>query len=178
MEASDLPIDDAELLKRAAAGDAMSFRSLLDRHMDRLFRLAVSLVGNAADAEDVLQETFAGAFRGLKKFEGRSSVGTWLTRICVTQVAVYRREKKRKRAEAIGEQQFAALPARGDEKIDVQAALDKLSPAHREVLVLREFERMTYEEIADVLGVAQGTVESRLFRARAELRNQLQAYLP
>ena len=178
MEASKPAIDDAQLLKKAALGDALAFRALLDRHVDRLFRLAVSLLGNSADAEDVLQETFAGAFRGLKKFEGRSSVGTWLTRICVTQVAVHRREKKRKRTEAIGDQQFAAPHHGGDEKIDVQAALNKLSPAHREVLVLREFERMSYEEISDVLGIAQGTVESRLFRARAELRNQLQAYLP
>ncbi|MBV8780579.1 MAG: RNA polymerase sigma factor [Phycisphaerae bacterium] len=174
----DTPLDDQVLLKRAANGNAAAFHELMDRHMARLFRLAVSLLGNSADADDVVQETFVGAFRGLSKFQGRSSVATWLTRICVTQVAVLRRSKKRKESQAIEVQQMAARTGGGDAKIDIQAALAQLSPAHREVLVLREFERMSYDEIADAIGVAQGTVESRLYRARAELRNLLQAYLP
>ncbi len=176
--------DDADLLRKAAAGDTSAFHALLDRHMDRLYRLAVSLVGNSADAEDLLQETFAGAYRGLDRFEGRAAVGTWLTRILVMQVARFRRGRRGKsmgsldaesEAPSIGKPSGAAGV---DARIDIQAALLQLSPAHREVLVLREFEQMSYEEIAEVLGVPQGTVESRLHRARSELREKLSAYLP
>jgi RNA polymerase sigma-70 factor, ECF subfamily len=181
--------DDVGLLQKAAAGDGRAFHALLDRHMDRLYRLAVSLVGNAADAEDLLQETFAGAFKGLDGFEGRASVGTWLTRILVMQTARFRRDRKRKpmgSIESAGFDEPTASQSTGepsgtggvDVRIDIQAALLQLSPAHREVLVLREFEQMSYEEIAEVLGVPQGTVESRLYRARAELREKLSAYLP
>jgi RNA polymerase sigma-70 factor, ECF subfamily len=180
--------EDTSLLRKAAAGDGASFHALLDHHMDRLYRLAVSLIGNSADAEDVLQETFAGAYRGLDRFEGRASVGTWLTRILVMQVARFRRDRKRKSMGSIQSPQYStesdAAPAKPsglsgvDARIDMQAALSQLTEAHREVLVLREFEQMSYEEIADVLGVPQGTVESRLYRARAELRGKLSAYLP
>jgi RNA polymerase sigma-70 factor (ECF subfamily) len=178
------PANDLGLLQKAAAGDGRAFHALLDPHMDRLYRLAVSLIGNAADAEDVLQETFAGAYRGLSKFEGRASVGTWLTRILVLQTARFRRDRRRKPMGALGSESEG--PADGkpsglggvDARIDIQAALLQLSPAHREVLVLREFEQMSYEEIADVVGVPQGTVESRLHRARVELREKLAAYLP
>src|SRR5207302_7695719 len=69
---------DIDLLRQAAAGDGRAFHRLVDRHADRLFRLSVSLVGNSSDAEDVVQETFAGAFKGLRQFEGRASVKTWL----------------------------------------------------------------------------------------------------
>jgi len=177
--------DDVGLLQKAAAGDGRAFHALLDRHMDRLYRLAVTFVGNAADAEDLLQETFAGAYKGLDGFEGRASVGTWLTRILVMQTARFRRDRKRKQMGSIEASEFDA-PSVGhgsgvggvDVRIDIQAALLQLSPAHREVLVLREFEQMSYEEIAEVLGVPQGTVESRLYRARAELREKLSAYLP
>jgi RNA polymerase sigma-70 factor (ECF subfamily) len=176
--------DDAGLLRKAAAGDGSAFHALLDRHMDRLYRLAVSLIGNAADAEDLLQETFAGAYRGLDRFEGRSSVGTWLTRILVMQAARFRRGRRRKQMISIDAPGFSGEPGSPsatsgvDARIDIQAALLQLSPAHREVLVLREFEQMSYEKIAEVLGVPQGTVESRLHRARAELREKLSAYLP
>jgi RNA polymerase sigma-70 factor (ECF subfamily) len=182
-------VDDAGLLKKAAAGDGRAFHALLDRHMDRLFRLAVSLVGNSADAEDLLQETFAGAYRGLYRFEGRASVGTWLTRILVMQTAAFRRTRRRKPMGSIESPGFDAASASAaasgssgtggvDARLDMQAALLQLSPIHREVLVLREFEQMSYEEIAEVIGVPQGTVESRLHRARSELREKLSAYLP
>ena len=82
--------DDLALVRRAALGDEGAYHRLVDAHAQRLFRLASSLVGNAADAEDVVQETFAGAYAGLKKFEQRSSVKTWLTSICVIQAAKWR----------------------------------------------------------------------------------------
>lgn len=169
-------VQDAELAAKAAAGDAGAFHELVDRHADRLFRLARTLVGNSSDAEDVLQETLIGAFRGLKGFEARASVKTWLTRILVIQAARFRRRKKV--AEPISETQAGTRDqAAGVEaKIDVQAALQEISADHRQVIVLRELEKMSYEEIAEVLEVPQGTVESRLHRARTALREILKAY--
>ena len=169
--------DDIELLRRARDGDSGAFHALVDRHAQRLYRLAVSLVGNAVDAEDVLQEAFIGAFRGLKGFEGRASVKTWLTRILVIQAAQFRRSRKRKRTEAMPEN-IAAASKSAEAGMDVAAALADLSAEHRQVLVLREYERMSYEEIAEVLDVPRGTVESRLYRARGELRQRLKSYLP
>jgi len=169
--------DDIELLRRARHGDSGAFHALVDRHAQRLYRLAVSLVGNAVDAEDVLQEAFIGVFRGLKGFEGRSSVKTWLTRILVMQAAQFRRSRGRKKAEALDDSAAAASRS-AETGLDVAAALGQLSPEHRQVLVLREYERMTYEEIAEVLDVPRGTVESRIHRARGEMREKLKSYLP
>jgi RNA polymerase sigma-70 factor (ECF subfamily) len=173
---------DAELLRRTAFGNGQAFHQLVDQHADRLYRLAFSLVGNAADAEDVLQEALAGAFRSAKKFEGRSSVKSWLTRIVVTQAAKFWRSRYGKRDVSLDADIDQPSSAGGtlavDAKLDLNAALQQLSTEHREVLVLREIDGMVYEEMAEVLGVPRGTIESRLFRARAELKKKLKGYLP
>jgi len=168
---------DIQLVRRACDGDSRAFHDLLDRHAQRLYRLAVSLVDNTADAEDVVQETFIGAYRGLRSFEGRASVKTWLTRILFTQAALMRRNRRRRSGSGLDESASAAV-INPDAGMDVQAALRRLSPEYREILMLREFERMSYEEIAEVLDVPRGTVESRLHRARGELREKLKSYLP
>jgi RNA polymerase sigma-70 factor (ECF subfamily) len=170
--------NDAELIGKAVAGDGRAFHVLVDRHAQHLYRLAVSLVGNPVDAEDIVQEAFAGAFRGMSKFEGRAAVKTWLTRILFTQAAKWRRDRV---GRVMASMDFAEPAGRGEgasveARMDLQAALQKLSPEHREVLVLRELEGMAYEEMADVLGVPRGTVESRLHRARQELRRRLSSY--
>jgi RNA polymerase sigma-70 factor (ECF subfamily) len=153
---------------------------LVDTHSQRLFAIAVRLVGNSTDAEDVLQETWAGAYRGMGRFEARASVKTWLTRILVVQAARWRRDKRRRVMQPLDSMSVGSEsnggPAGVEKRIDLQAALLRLSPEHREVLVLREFEQMSYEEMAAVLDVPRGTVESRLHRARAELRDKLSAY--
>ena len=169
--------DDIELLRRAAAGDSAAFHALIDRHAQRLYRIAVGLTGNATDAEDVLQETFIGAFKGLKGFEGRASVKTWLTRILFMQSAQWRRGRRRKPAQRLDEAAAAPLGS-AEATLDVEAAIEQLSPEHQQVLLLREYDRMSYDEIAEVLEVPRGTVESRLHRARSELRDRLKAYLP
>ncbi len=139
------------------------------------------MVGNAFDAEDVVQEAFTGAFRGLGGFQGRSSVKTWLTRILMTQAARSRRSKSRRRPEvnqdAVDASEVPPSAAAGV-KMDLHAALAKLSDEHRRILLLREFDGMSYDELAQTLDVPRGTVESRLHRARAELREKLKAYLP
>jgi RNA polymerase sigma-70 factor (ECF subfamily) len=173
---------EADLLRRSGAGDGRAFHQLVDRHSDRLYRVAMSLVGNATDAEDVLQEALAGAFRSARRFEGRSSVLSWLTRIVVTQAAKFWRTRKGRRD--ISLQADLDQPSSGggtaavDAKLDLNACLLQLSQEHREVLVLREIDGMAYEEMAEVLGVPRGTIESRLFRARAELKKKLKGYLP
>ncbi len=180
---------DAQLVRRVRRGDEAAFHELVNRHAKGLFGLAFSLVGNAADAEDVLQETFLGAFRGLRAFRGRSSVKTWLSRIVVRQAARCRRSRRIHKMVSIDSLSDAsrsvlrtaeiASPTGGlDIRMDVLAMLETLSPEHREVIVLRELQGMSYEEMAEVLGVPRGTVESRLFRARRTLRERLSDYLP
>jgi RNA polymerase sigma-70 factor, ECF subfamily len=177
--------EDLKLLRRAGAGDGKAFHQLVDRHAGRLFGLAYSLLGNSADAEDVVQETMVGAFRGLNGFEGRSSVATWLTRILVLQAAKWRRDHRRPAEQTVplGEQMVGERlgsesgAAAVERRLDLQAALNQLSPEHRQVLVLREFEGHSYEEIAQLLGVPRGTVESRLHRARGELKLKLREYI-
>jgi RNA polymerase sigma-70 factor (ECF subfamily) len=188
-EACHLGATDAELVRRARQGDETAFHELVDRYAAELYGLARWFVGNAADAEDVLQETFAGAFRHLRSFEGRSSVKTWLNRILVRQAARHHRSRARQRTvplrglsdgsqAVLGGHEAEAPADDNDLRLDVLNLLDTLSPEHREVVVLRELQGMSYSEIAEVVGIPEGTVESRLFRARRELRERLKDYLP
>lgn len=179
---------DSDLVRRARQGDEAAYHEMVDRYGPYLYRLALSLVGNAADAEDVLQETFSGAFERLRGFEQRASVKTWLSRILFRQAARCHRHRRRHKTvslDSMAETPKGLLTSKGsgsaesksDARMDVLAALGALSAIHREVIVLRELHGMTYAEIADVLGVPPGTVESRLFRARQALRERLQDYL-
>ncbi len=176
--------DDFALLKKAAEGDGPAFQKLVERHGAGLFRLACGLVNNPSDAEDVVQETFLGAFRALARFEGRSSVRTWLGQILVRQAAALRRSRRTRwmasleRTELETPASTVAGPEQAGQSQDVMMMLERLSPEHREVLVLREFEQMSYDEIAATIGVPRGTVESRLHRARAQMRELLGDYLP
>ncbi len=175
---------DAELLSRAVRGGEQAFRELVDRYGDELYRLAFVMLGQAADAEDVLQETFLGAYQGMKRFEGRSSVRTWLTRILVNQVAMRRRDRKRHKALAGERDEALATQGRPDTtgeaswRMDLLEALDRLSREHQEVIVMREVQGLSYEEMAEVLEVPRGTVESRLHRARKALGDELVDYKP
>ena len=178
---------DVELAHRAGEGDEAAGTELVERYAPPLYRLAFALVGNAADAEDVVQETFFGAFRRLSSFEGRASLKTWLSRILVRQAARHHRTRARHRTvsfERSGEPTAApqrrsqTVADRDDLKLDLPSVLQGLSPVHREVIVLRELQGLAYDEIADVLDVPRGTVESRLFRARRALRERLRDYRP
>ena len=179
-----MEITDLELVGKARKGDSSAFHTLLDRHAAYLFSVAVSMVGSIADAEDVVQETLLGAFRGLRGFEGRSSVKTWLTSILIRQTAMRHRSLGRKQAaslESVAEVESGPSAAprteATDTRLDLMAAIRQLSPDHREVIVLRELSGLSYEEMAEALGVPRGTIESRLFRARRELQDRLRDYL-
>ena len=181
-----LHLTDAELVHKARRGDEAAYDEMVDRFGPYLYRLAFSLVGNAADAEDVLQETFSGAFQSLRGFEERSSVRTWLAGILVRQAARAHRSRGRHRMISLGSISEAAKASRRagsttaalDARMDVAEVLQALVPIHREVIVLRELQGLSYEEMAGILGVPRGTVESRLFRAREELKERLKDYLP
>jgi RNA polymerase sigma-70 factor (ECF subfamily) len=178
---------DLELVKAAASGDDAAFHELIDRHAKTLFRVAMSMSHNRADSEDLLQETFVGAYRGLSRFDGRSSVKTWLTSILTKQAAKgwhrgrhHRgtlsihaasgdRDVERTDASFTSESRTVAV----DTKIDVMQILQTLDEPHRQVLVMREIEGLSYDEMAKALNIPRGTVESRLHRARAEFRQRL-----
>ena len=182
-EHGDVRPTDFELVRLAQKGDAAAFHGLVDRYARFLYSLALSLTSSAADAEDLVQETLAGAFRGLGSFEGRSSLKTWLARILVRQNA--RRHRSRAARPATVSLEAAAeaeAPATGSQaateaRLDIMAAIRALGPEHREVVVLREIEGLSYDEMAEVLDVPRGTVESRLFRARRQLQERLKEYL-
>ena len=171
--------DDAELIRRIGRGDEAAFRNLVDRHARYLHGIAFSLTGNRADAEDVVQETFVAVLNST--FRGESQVRTWLVQILVRRVAMLRRTKWRKPAERLEQESAPATRpkelAGAEARLDLAAMLEHLSAEHREVIVLREVQGMSYEEIAAALGVPRGTVESRLHRARNELRTRFRSYL-
>ena len=175
---------DLELIERARQGDGLAFHGLVDRYADYLYSLAVSLSGNVSDAEDIVQETFTGAFRGLAAFQGRASFKTWLTHILIRQRARHLRSTRKGGAtilplDAAAAAYLAAPSPHGasDVRIDMAAAIGSLSPEHQEVIALREMQGLAYEAIAEVLDIPRGTVESRLFRARRELQDRLKGYL-
>jgi RNA polymerase sigma-70 factor (ECF subfamily) len=177
-----LEASDWQLARRARGGDIAAFHELVDRHAASLLGVATMLVGNAADAEDVVQETLAGAFRGLGGFRGDSAVKTWLTRILLKQAALVLRKRMRHTVVSL-EASEADVPsvaggtARADVRMDLAAALADMSQEHRQVLVLRELQGLSYDEIAEILNVPRGTVESRLFRARRAMQDRLKDYL-
>lgn len=176
---------DIDLLRAARSGDNGAFRGLVDRYAKDLFRVAMSLTRNRADAEDVLQETFVGAFRGLSAFAGRSSVRTWLVQILTRQAAKSWNRGKHRRAtlslDAPDTGQRIEDPALGtdadarstEQRMDLLSILRSLPPVHRDVLVLREIQGLSYDEIAQTLNVPRGTVDSRLSRARDEFRQRM-----
>lgn len=176
--------DDNELARLIARGDETAFRVLVDREARYLYGIARALVGNGHDAEDLVQETFAAAFKG--RFRGESSVRTWLVQILVRRAGMLRRSPWWRRRRQLSESAPAGGPAgvttpaagSGDveARLDLTAMLATLSTEHRAVIVLRELQGMTYEEMALALGIPQGTVQSRLHRAREELRKRFKGY--
>ncbi len=175
---ADAPSDD-DLLQRTHDGDQTAFRELVARHGAYLFGIARALSRQAADAEDLVQEAFIGAIAS--KFRGECAVRTWLVRILVKRAAMLRRSKWRmifawQSDSGAIEPAVESPMSASDARMDLARMLESLSPEHREVVVLRELEGMTYEAMAAELGVPRGTVESRLHRAREQLRERFRGY--
>jgi RNA polymerase sigma-70 factor (ECF subfamily) len=175
--------DDSELLLRCARGEQTAQHALIERHGRYLYGVAFSLTRNAHDAEDLVQETLMAAFR--TRFRGESTLRTWLVKILVRRAGMLRRSRSRSgdvfsiHGEGSVEPAASSAVSGGagaDAKLDLSVMLEALSPEHRQVIVLRELEGLTYEQISDALGIPRGTVESRLHRAREELRKRFKGY--
>jgi RNA polymerase sigma-70 factor (ECF subfamily) len=172
-------------------GDAAAFREFVEVHQARLYRTVATMVGNREDARDLTQEIFLKAFDGIGTFRGGSTLGTWLYRITVNLCIDHQRSLRARPAFAEFDETAAAEGTaenasdgaatplgnvlRGETAVEVAAALDCLSPEHRAILVLREIDGLSYEELASVLGIGMGTVMSRLHYARAQMKKRLDA---
>src|SRR5260221_5706154 len=185
--------EDRGLIEAAQRGDRAAFRRLVERHQRRAFSIALGMVRDEHDARDLVQEAFLRVYRGLDKFQGGSSFFTWFYRI-VTNLAIdFMRKPGRKETEhddarakldAADEADFPFVSRiDGAEPLDVvhrqelgerlRVALDALPPYHRGVVLMREVEGMSYEEMAEAMKVSKGTIMSRLFHARQKLQKAL-----
>ena len=164
------------MLRQAHRGETAALEELIGRHGTYLYGIARSLCGNEHDAEDLVQETFVATLTA--RFRGESSVRTWLVAILARRAAMLRRSMSRQplRMDSTGDVAKAPEPLASDAKVDLAVMLKALSPEHREIIVLRELQQMSYEEIALVLSIPRGTVESRLHRAREQLRLRFKNY--
>jgi RNA polymerase sigma-70 factor (ECF subfamily) len=183
---------DTDLVARTAAGDHGAFETLMRRHNGRLFRAARAILKNDAEAEDAVQDAYLDAYRHMQGFRGDSQVGTWLVRIAVNQALMRLRKQKREsvvvsfdRPEP--EDSDTSMEQLRDEKSEspmaatlraeirrlLERRIDELPMTFRAVFVLREVEEMSVEETASALGIPAATVRTRLFRARALLRQAL-----
>jgi RNA polymerase sigma-70 factor (ECF subfamily) len=178
--------DEAALVSRLRAGEEDAYREFVDIYQDRVLTV-VGRVAGAADAEDVAQETFIKAFGAIHRFEGQSALFTWLYRIAVNAARDHLAHRRRRPAVPLDERLVEPVAAgdgpdralqRQDDRRRVRRALDKLPEPFRTTLVLREMEGHTYDEIASILEVSIGTVESRIFRARGKLRAILEKDQP
>ncbi len=176
---------DQALVTAAQAGDAEAVDTLIRRHQARIFNFALALTANSADAEDLAQETFVRAFRGLRRFRGESSFKNWLYRIAANAARTRRGEQARRaavweaRVEAgdLGERHLAGTTASVEQTVMYRQALDRalasLPGDMRAAVVLRDVSGLEYREIAAALGIPIGTVMSRIFRGRRLLRPML-----
>ena len=192
MPGSEEPGDDRALVELAARGDREAFDLLVRRHQDRVFNVAYQVVRNREDALDVAQDAFVKAFASLPSFKGEASFFTWIYRIVVNLAIDCLR--RRRRAGSTEYDDRLAAPEDGEASLatpdNPQSALETrqigsilargieaLPPVHRTVLILREVEGLSYEEIARAVGCSLGTVMSRLFYARRKLKKVLEPNL-
>ena len=180
--------DDHHLIAACLAGDAAAFGGLVRRYQERLFNTVIRLVDNPEDANDVVQEAFLNAYQSLDGFKGDSLFFTWLYRIAVNTAISLRRKQRaaisidanRNGSQVIDPHDPSEQNRPGyaieqaEQRRRVQHALNRLSPEHRMVLVMKDMEGQKYETMAEILQVPIGTIRSRLHRARLELRQLLE----
>jgi RNA polymerase sigma-70 factor (ECF subfamily) len=181
---------DEVIVERALTGDADAFGELVRRWERRIFALTYGMLGREEDARDATQETFLAAFRNLRGFRGEAKVSSWLHRIAVNQ-CISRQRRARVRSESALEDDpenaansFAAplsySPAQvaegRQETLAVRRAINSLPIELRQVVVMKEFEELTFREIADALDLPLSTVKSRLYTALKQLQMRLQKF--
>ncbi len=177
------------LISRAKDGDADAFEEIVREYEKTVYNLALRYCGNSHDAYDISQDVFLRVYRSIDTFKGQSKFSTWLFQLATNICIDYCRKNSRRKEVGIvlsdddGDDTQLDIPDESQipEKIyeelqlrdDIAKCIDKLSDEHRMVLVLRDIDGMSYNEICDILGVELGTVKSRLFRAREKLRSIL-----
>jgi RNA polymerase sigma-70 factor (ECF subfamily) len=180
--------EDVQLVEEALGGNQLSFQLLIERYQDRIFALTRHYTKSAVEIEDIVQDTFLKVYRRLETFQRQSSFSTWLYKIAVNTALDFLKRTGRSPVQAVEDPELSAAPVRAQAGSGIaiaapdaslrreevaritQEVLDELPDIFRTVLILREFEEMPYQEMADVLGISIGTVESRLFRARAHFK--------
>ena len=171
--------EDPELARRSQAGDTEAFGELVTKYRAKIFTMVYGMVRDEQDAWDLAQEGFLKAWHSIHLFEGRSSFYTWLYSITVNLAISSLRRKGRREEVELNDAIPSFLPGPGvnyqrtEIREQVNAALAKLSPEHRAVVVLKELEDLQYHEIAEVLNLSMGTVMSRLFYGRKKLQSML-----
>jgi RNA polymerase sigma-70 factor (ECF subfamily) len=196
--ASSLPgEDDLTLVRRAQQGDRTAFRTLFDKYHRRVFAVALGVVKNPSDAHDVVQEAFVKVHRHLATFQGASSFYTWLYRITMNLAIDHLRRKKVARqvdfdeslkrddeiedpgnlAPVLTNSDPGKVHSRKELATKIQGALGTLPEIHRQCILLREVEGLSYEEIATIMKVPKGTIMSRLFHARRKMQSALAEYV-
>ena len=181
---------DEQILERALTGDAEAFGEIVRRWERRIFALAYGMLGREEDARDATQETFLSAFRNLRNFRGEAKVSSWLHRIAVNQcITRHRRAKVRKEAGLDDEEEkhassFATPVEHSPSHVvegrqrssAVRQAVNSLPVELRQIVVMKEFEELTFREIADALDVPLSTVKSRLYTALRQLHMRLEKF--
>lgn len=180
-------MNEQKLIALAQQGDQSAFEQLLDRYQKPVYHQALRLVGNPEDAADVTQEVFIKVWKHLPSFRGESEFSTWLHRLTDNAaIDLIRREKKRRGDSSLDDEESAVFqpvdpaltPQQTVERKELQQALAdglaQLSEEHRQVLVMREVNGLSYEQIGEILGLSPGTVKSRIARARISLAKFLQ----
>jgi RNA polymerase sigma-70 factor, ECF subfamily len=180
---------DVELVRRAQQDDDRAFGELVTRYESKVYSLALKMVRNPEDAEDVLQDTFLRAYRGIKSFQGHSTFSTWIYRITANS-ALMRLRKKQLPTVSIEDADERETPINiadwkpgpveqllSDELQRVMnEAVEALPPDFRQVFVLRDIEELSNAEVAEILDLSVAAVKSRLHRARLKVRNRLAVY--
>jgi RNA polymerase sigma-70 factor (ECF subfamily) len=196
-EFAQLSESDTRTAGEAGVGESLDFNSLVDTYQDKLYNVILRMVGNADDALDIVQEAFLKAYRSLSRFKGQSKVYTWLYRIAVNTALSFRRsaavrmsrssvslddnprgeDEESKREVPDSTYNGSAGAEHTEAKEHITRAITELEPELRTVVVLRDLEDLSYEEIAEILEVPKGTVKSRLHRGRLVLREKLKGFL-
>jgi RNA polymerase sigma-70 factor (ECF subfamily) len=167
---------DAELAARCQAGESEAFETLYRQHAARIYALASRMAGSAEDGEDLLQEIFLQVYRKIGSFKGEAALGTWLYRLALNHCLDYvrsRQAKMNKLTETLDATSSFEPLARHDTpiaRIDLERALERLPDGCREAFVLHDVEGLDHKEVGAVLGIAEGTSKSQVFKARARLR--------
>jgi RNA polymerase sigma-70 factor (ECF subfamily) len=175
-------VTEQELISRAKKGDQAAFAQLVTDHQNRVYTLAVRMVGDREEGADLAQEAFLKAWQALPAFRGESSFSTWMYRLTANVCLDFLRRRKRQPVQTV----FEAEPSdqtqdpqrqleRRETSRAIHLALDRLPPNQRQILTLRELSGLSYQEIGQLLRLDIGTVKSRLARARSALRKILLA---